>query len=291
MAILFSQLITYARRKYLDKADAQATVVIKQAINDALRMLAEKDHPYFVQQGYLNVKAPYDTGTLTVAQNGTQATLAGGTWPADVVGQFLKFAADSTVHLEVGVRDSDTVVTFAHSAEWVYEAVSAGAYTLYRDRYAWPADFRSLGKLFDKFAIEDLAWVNSPSEWYHIKMENYGVEGQPRWACAADEAVLLWPFQVDPQLVPFLYYRWPTELVNDADEMDYPDNEKLAVYRAIDYQLAVARGKDEAVKRETFDAQEDRTRMAAASPASKIIKVGQGVRPVRWRPYSIGDDA
>jgi hypothetical protein len=291
MAVLFSELQTYARRRYLDKVDAQSTTVIKQAINDAIRMLAEKDHPYFTEQGYINVKAPQTTGTVAVAQNGTQVTLSGATWPADVVGQFLKLADDSIVHFEVGVRDSDTEVTFANSAQWVYDAVSAGSYVLYRDRYPWPSNFRSVGKVFDKFALEDVDWIDDPDEWYHIKIENYNVDGQPRWACIADSGLLLWPYQTVPQSVPYMYKRWPTEMASDSDEMDYPENEILAVYRAIDYQVAIARGKEEDEKLDTLKEQETRTARAARSPSGNVIRIGKAGRPIRFRPYSIGDDA
>lgn len=270
----FSTLYLYARRRMLGKSDTTAVAIQKEAVNRALKMIAERDHPYFLSRGFINIKAPQESSVVGVTQNADTATLVSGTFPSAAVGRMLEIGA-KYVHFQVGtLNTARTIASFAAGAQWVYASDAAASYRLYQDAYALPTDFRKIGYVWDETVLADVAWLASFAEFDYAKQHAITLTGSPRWACIADGKLHLWPCPDEPQIAPFVYYRWPATLTADADTMDFDDNQIELVYTAIDYMIAKERGKDEDKKLQAFLWHEKRMMRAAGNPESSLIGLG-----------------
>jgi len=101
-------------------------------------------HPwtYLIRQRLLQTVASYSTGTLAYVHTGgtfeRQLTLAGGTWPSWAA--YGRVIIDG-VHYEVEERKSATVVTLS-SLSNPGSDITSGSFTIYRNSYPLPVNFR-----------------------------------------------------------------------------------------------------------------------------------------------------
>ena len=285
----FQTLYQYARRRLHNKAGANALIIQKECVNRAMRRIAERDHPYFITQGYINLVAPYSSGTCAVEEGGTTVSVATGTWATAMNGRYIKIE-DERVHFLLSAWDG-TGFTFGGSAEWPNDDDATAEYVIYKDTYDLPSDFRCTDKVMEKRMLAKVEWLNDEGEWYAMKMRNYGMTGPPRWACMANGKLMLWPYESDVTVLSFLYYRWPEEMDEDADTMDFDDNQIDLVRRAIEWETAIERGKEDLIRSARQRYQEkERKMIGAATEPHESISIGGAGPVVRDRYIRIGDD-
>lgn len=286
----FLALYTYGRKRFHGKSDTAATTAVKECVNRAMRRIAERDHPYFIKQGYINLNEPYDAGVVIVAENASTMTGVGVNWTSGRVGEYA-IIDSSKVHFLIGSHTSTTILGFGSDAVWEYDAVSSVSYSIYRDRFDLPSDFRAMYRPRDQVSLSSLKWITSKGEWFLKKAENYSLTGSPRWACIADKQLWLWPYPLTGRVLPFVYYRIPANMTNDDDVMDFDDNLIDLVYRAINLEVAIERGEGEDKAMALFQWQEKRSGSAGANPAQGNFEIGAAGADYEPDHYTIGDDA
>lgn len=123
----------------------------KRAVQQAYRDLPNKHNwSFYYRQRLMQTVASYSTGTIayqhTGGANERQITLTGGTLPAWAA--FGRLVIGS-VHYEVAERISGTVLTLREDSNPGEDVAALTEYTLYRNAYPLPANFRRLGHLWD----------------------------------------------------------------------------------------------------------------------------------------------
>lgn len=289
MSVTLGDLLTYARRRYHNKSDAEATAVLTAAINRAIRTIAKRDHPFYRQEGHINIAAPVETGSVTIAKGATTLAIgSGGAWATAHVGYAVKIN-DENVHFRIGAFVSAGACTLDTGQTWMYDSVAAVDYTLYQDRYDLPTDFRHAGEFIDDDLLSKVEVMDNVSEWFAWKMSHPGSTGEPYMACFAKDAFMIFPYMEEPKIIPYWYYRWPTTMASAASEMDFEEGAIDLVYAAIDYE--VARDTMELTKkREAWDSfleEEKRQGGPSYQQQTTIFTIGAPFRPARHKPYLV----
>jgi hypothetical protein len=274
-----------------NRSDSVAVTIAKECTNRAIRRIAERDHPHFRQMGYIPLVAAYSSGTIAIANGGTIVSGTNATWSSAYTGDYMKIGDDSTHYQLTSYTSAASGPSFAldGGAKWLGDTITSGTYTIYRDTYSFPSDYRTMGKFVEASLLTDVDWFDAEDAWYLNKMQNAGMTGPPRWACLENDKLRLWPYETNLSNLSFIYYRWPTDMVNDADVMDFPDPLIDLVRAAIRAEVAIERGKDEDETMDAFEKKEKKLNGAAAHPHASFT-VGSGMPEYVTQAYVIGSD-
>lgn len=230
-----SDLWAYARRMARNRAGAQATTELTQAVNDALDMVSmEQLWPFLLTQNTLSLNAFYQIGTITLTQNSSTVTLAAGTWPIWAASGKIKYNGQI---LTVASRSSASDVLL--DTAWNGATTSGASYLIFQDEYALASDLMKLGRLFPG---NTWGWGGEPVSYeYLMEVQNdhtYSQKYPKMWATVGNR-LIVWPYPSDTVLVNYSYYKKPASLVNASDEADWDPMQRILLYRAIDYQVSL----------------------------------------------------
>lgn len=291
MSTAFSTLYAYAQRRMHNRADANSVIIAKEVANRALRRIAERDHPHFRKQGYIPLVAAYSSGTVAIDNGGTLVSGTNATWSSAFTGRYMKIGDEPVPFKLITYVSGVSGPSFAldGGAKWLNTAVTSSTYTIYKDTYDFPSDYRTMGKFVESSLLTDVDWLDSEDEWHLNKMRNFGMTGPPRWACLENDKLRLWPYATDLTNLTFIYYFWPTDMVADDDLMDFPDAQIDLVRAAIRAEVAIERGKDETEMESAYAKKERAVHIAAAHPQASF-SVGSAAPEVAPQTYIIGDD-
>lgn len=203
-------------RDYI-KADASETAMraCKRSVLAAYAILTqERDWKYFLTQYTLPLVAAYSTGTITYTSSSRTLTLATGTWPS--------WAAYGTVRIadvsyQVYSRTSNSVVILAADNCPIGDIAAGTSYTIYRNVYTLPANFRSiLGPLNEQSGCPIKAVT--PEQWNRMDRAS-GSSGDPTYCTVmadpnvvGQKAIYFWPYPSTAKTVEFLMARHPNPL-------------------------------------------------------------------------------
>ena len=111
--------------------------LIKDAIRMGLNRATAKDLPYLMTDGFITTVAPYETGTVTVANGSKTVTGLLTVWTSAMVGRKIRIAGESAYY-RIAAFVSSTEITL----EVVYQGslTSGNTYSIYKDEYKLPAD-------------------------------------------------------------------------------------------------------------------------------------------------------
>lgn len=136
---------------------------------------------YYARQRILQTVASYSTGTIAFDYTGGAAerlvTLSSGTFPTWAA--FGKIIIDS-VHYEVDTYESSTTITLRSDSNPGADVAAGTTYTIYRNTYPLPADFKELISLWDVDQNRELPIVSMPE--YHDNAYLEATPTDPRWA-------------------------------------------------------------------------------------------------------------
>jgi len=246
--VLASDLWAYARQVYLDRTGTKADLEIKQAVNDAITMVATAaDWPWYHTYGRVTLQPVYSTGTISVT---TGSAAVAGT--ATV---FPSWAASGEMLID---GQWETVLTRSSNTALVLDNVYArsnysGAYTLVQWEYTLPSDVRRIESLSSDVQFP---WSADPVSRATIEQSRYTwitADTRPwQWSIARDR-ICVWPLPSQVVGMNVLYYRMPAALVAAGDTVDFDPNLLELMRRAIDVQIATrgacSAGKPEEVSR------------------------------------------
>lgn len=203
------------------------------ALRDARRSVQlayrdlDNDHPwsYLWKAGRINTVASQSSSTITYDHTGgtyeRMVTLASGTWPTWTL--YATLLIDN-VPYQVAERKSDTVLTLTIGSNPGADVAAGTSYTLYRDTYPLPCDFRMSYTPHTRENWGGLCYVH-PREWMAERSLTPQI-GQPRiFTIQGDEnlmgalAMIVYPAPSSAFAIDFLYQRYARPLVVD----DYHD--------------------------------------------------------------------
>lgn len=129
---------------------------------------------YFTSVGRIVTSAPYTTGTVTYDHTGGSSerllTLSGGTWPSWAASGVVLI---SNVIYDVDRRLSDTTLQLSSISNPGADISTASGFTIFRDTYTLPADWRASSTLRDGARAFPALQFVTPEEWrsYFITQE------------------------------------------------------------------------------------------------------------------------
>lgn len=237
-----AELMSYGRLQIRDNLGTKANTMLISAINDALANLAKAHGAqwnWLKTISQININPYYSTGTLTLTQNSTTATLASGTWPSYANNGFYKIFVYGKWYRIASISGQDATLLDTY-----YETTGSGiGYTMFQDTYELAADCLRFGRMFP-----GMFWGDEPRqesyetilEWYntHLNSLNY-----PRcYGISNNNRIIVYPYPTTNHDLRYLYYRKPALLSSPTDEADWDPMHLEVLQRAIDYQLAVRFG-------------------------------------------------
>lgn len=246
MAILASEVIEYARRRAVDPVGTEADAKLYEVVNDAVDLIA-LSHPFghYKRRGYLNLLAPYSTGTIAFTQGSANVTLTGGTWPTNAASANAKLYVPSVGKVfSVSSRTSNSVIVI--ETAWSPANASALAYTLLYDEYDLPDDFLRFHTVMPG---EKWGWGPCPLSdidelWqrqsYLVQDQEYADAFAIGGRATGKSYIQFWPHPDSAVNVLYSYYRRPSLVSASGDTVDYPPAQRLLLHAAIDYLVAVA---------------------------------------------------
>ena len=130
---------------------------IYRAIESAYREFADATTwAYLQMHGRITTVAPYSTGTIAYTHSTRTVTLSGGTFPTWAAYAILNIG---DVLYRVDSYTDSTHLVLDSNLNPGANVASGTSYTLFRDAYSLPADFRALGELQRPNFLPDLCYV------------------------------------------------------------------------------------------------------------------------------------
>lgn len=233
--LINSDLLAFAQRTAYDRVGAQAERECQDVVNAALMFNAtQRMWPWYETTTMFSTNAPYQTGTITLTQDSTAVTIAGGVFPSwltdglIVVGQKV---------LEVATRTDDTNAVLV--AAWP-SATESLATNIVRQEYPLPTDLLVLHRILPG---PTWGWGGSPVPYSNIlDAQSAALYGQPYQTAYATyrDRLVLFPYPTRSDMQRMLYYRAPATLTLDdlTAVADWDPAHIAVLHRAIEYQVA-----------------------------------------------------
>lgn len=182
------------------------------------RLVSYHDWPYYHRTHVIKTEAAQTTGTViydhTEGTYERQLTLTGATWPSWAVYGNIKIG---NVDYRVATRESDTVITLDPSANPGADVAST-TYTLFRQRYPLPLDFRSKTEAFNLNNHYPLDAV-SPGQSYAERQYLYNAPNESWQTTIVDDPDYLGALAIEFSPAPltaldygFVYKREPRRM-------------------------------------------------------------------------------
>jgi hypothetical protein len=191
----------------------------RRAVLSAYReMPSLRPWTYYYQRGRITTVASQTDGTISYDHSGSanerEVTLTGATWPSWAA---LGTLIIDNVAYEVASRVSSTILILSSTSNPGTDVAMATEYTLYRDTYTLPGDFKSCDELVNMNSYLGVGYQH-PSAWLSQK-QIISSPGSPRaWTITADPnyfGVLAARFDPPPDDVytfDFIYQRRPRNM-------------------------------------------------------------------------------
>lgn len=132
--LTFSKIL--ARVEAISNVTSQDDL-IKDGIQAGLDRATMKDLPYLMTEGVITTVAPYETGTVTVADGSKTVTGLLTVFTAAMVGRKIRIGTENAYY-RIAAYVSGTEVTL--KTAYRGDLTSANTYSIYKDEYRLPAD-------------------------------------------------------------------------------------------------------------------------------------------------------
>ena len=226
-----STLWAYARRMYKDHVGSKADAEIRDAVNEALWMVASsKDWQWYQTVGTLRFRQEYTSSVATITLDSDVLTFASAlpSWIDD----------SSDILLPDGqwypilTRDSNTQLTLTTAYP---QASTTAQCQIAKCRYDLPSDCRNIEKIISS---DTWIWGNQPVSPATIEMMKRRIQTfNPAWTVERGN-LCVWPLQNKDITAVYLYWRKPVALTTSTDLADIDERYIELLRRAIDFQIA-----------------------------------------------------
>lgn len=230
MATALSSLVTYCQKNgWLDQTTA-GVLQCKIFIDTTIQLLGLcRRWKFFEKEAWLNLTAPYTTGTvaMTIASTGLVGT--GTTWAEGMAGQEYYTAEDSGRIYRITTFTDTTHLTLASA--YLGSTASGKTYSIRYVRYAAPTDWGQEGAFFFQDGREINWSVMTLDEFLKKRMMHRATSAYPTDILFAEIAGTKYFFIHPPpsaaKQVTYNYWKAPDSLSGtsyaDANTTDWPD--------------------------------------------------------------------
>jgi len=235
----FADLLGYARRMGRDVTGTKADTELKQAVNEALEILAKSHHwPRFLTIGQISLNAA-QTITVAVTQGSNTITLASGSWPTFASTGFAKLYINGQI-LRVATATTGTTATIENN--WASATSAAISCVLFQDEYLLPNDLFNVARILPGTRWSLMQMASGPDLIMACQSgATYGQRIPAMWGIIKQQ-MLLYPYPSQNDLLSYAYWRKPVELASGTDVADWDPAQNEVLRRAIDYTVSLRYG-------------------------------------------------
>ncbi len=152
-----------------DAEDLATLNLIKSYINFAQDIVYQNKMSWMKAQGFICLKAKYNTGTITATQNSASITGDGTTFTRDMEGQKIVIEDGADGSVVYRLKDFTSATVFSLDGKYIHTGGIGLTYAIYYDVYLLPINFNSLIEMKDvdvssddkeksyKLLLEDIA--------------------------------------------------------------------------------------------------------------------------------------
>lgn len=213
------ELWAYARRMANNRPGSQADLKIKQLVDDALDKLAQDVGPngnWYVRKGYLAVKAPYQTGTITLTKDATTCVLAGGTFPTWAGNASLYVNGQPLLSLASRTDATNLVLASAFGG-----TTGSYSYVLSLDNYALAANSYEFMGIMNGQSWPYMAGAVTIERLWELQNAITNLSQRGAWAYAiANNRMYLYPYPSQDAQVAYIFRAAPAALNSESDVAD-----------------------------------------------------------------------
>jgi hypothetical protein len=235
----FADLLAYARRMGRDVTGTKADTELKQAVNEALEVLAKSHHwPRFLTIGQISLNAAQSI-TVSLTTGSSTVTLTSGTWPTWANSTYAKLYINGQI-LRVATATVSTTATIENA--WAAASSAATACVLFQDEYLLPNDLFNVSRLLPGTRWSLTQQASGPDLIMACQSAaTYGQRIAAMWGVIKQQ-LLLYPYPSQNDLLSYAYWRKPTDLVSGTDIADWDPAQNEVLRRAIDYTVSLRYG-------------------------------------------------
>jgi hypothetical protein len=238
-----AELWAYASRMARDVSGPKADIERKQAVQDAIDMLAkERQWPHLLRRASLQLNNQSSL-TCSFTVGSSTCTLTGGAvvpaWVSATNVPRILFnnrllnvtaatAGATTLTLETPYQDSTSPVT--------------GTLILFQDEYKLPDDFLMFGQIIPGQRWGQGAMNVGIEKFYQLQtVTEFGMRMATAY-CIHNQRLMLYPYPNISTELLYTYYKRPAKLTSASDIVDWDPAQTEVVRRAIDLQVAIRYG-------------------------------------------------
>jgi len=237
-----SELATFCQNHGWFNNTTAGVVQLKAWINDVLQFLAiERRWPYYETAAFLNLTAPYSTGTVDLTNLGTTVTGSGtANFDSGMAGQEFYTAEDAGRVYQIDTVNA-TAETMVLASAYLGSTGTGKTYEIRYVRYAAPTNWGQEGVA----RFEDGSDLNvdtiSLIDWHTMRMKDRSRDARPRHllhtVVSGTHYFYVHPAPSSVGQIRYTYYRLPAVL-GDSDEADMPDAFRLLLKESLATRMA-----------------------------------------------------
>lgn len=153
---------------------------MRRAVEEAYRELPQLNFwSYYRRRAVINTVASQTTGTISYTHSSRAITLSGATFPSDASSYRIII---SGVHYDIESYTDSTHVVLSSNSNPGADVASSTSYTLYKNEYLLPENFRRLLGLWDVSQNRLIQVLDDTSE-QTLQVGGYGTPGTPHGVC------------------------------------------------------------------------------------------------------------
>ena len=228
MATTLANLATYCQKTgWLDQTTA-GTAQLYLWISDTIQLLGmSRRWPFYEREAWLNLTAPYSTGTVDLTNADTEVAAGDTTvtFATTVAGQEFYTSEDSGHVYRIASRtDASTIVL---SSDYLGDDASGKTYEIRYIRYAAPTDWGQEGAFFFEDGRELNYAAITLDEFLQKRLMHRATAGSPQFlfhqSLEGTHYFFVHPPPSEATQITYNYWQRPDTLTNGTDTTDWPD--------------------------------------------------------------------
>jgi len=226
-----SSLWAYARRMFQDRIGTKSDAEIKDAVNEALWMVASvKDWQWYETSYAIRYKGMLTSPNATLTLDSAIVTFASAipSW----VDETCDIKLPDGQWYPILTQDSSTQITL--TTPWPIASTVVQC-EIAKSKYDLPSDCKTIIR---PMTSDTWLWGNQPVSPATIEMMKRRIQTfSPAWAVEKNK-LCLWPMYSTDKTAVLLYQRRPQSLSISTDVADFDEKQLELLRRAIDFQIA-----------------------------------------------------
>jgi hypothetical protein len=249
MGYTLADLATYCGRHGWTDQTTDGVVQLKAWINDMIQLLASaREWPFYRKIGYLNLKAPYSTGMVTVTNASAAVTGSGTAWSTTGdVGQEFVATEDANRVYQTAAVASTTALTLEQA--YLGAGGAGKAYELRYVRYAAAADLDYALAFYLEQDGRELGYGRMGLDaWHQARMVHRATAAWPTDVVYHGTNVdgtgyfYIHPAPAEAKGIRYSYYQKPV-LATDSVAPDWPERFRYLLHTLLRTEVAT-KGRD-----------------------------------------------